>query len=1099
MKPCPQRLFALLALSFAPAALATPEFIEHVAANPVFGEPAAVTMREPEVPRAGEAVDLWLRIGYSFFYTDVAVYYTTDGSTPGGAFGVGSGSTQVLRGNGGAFNDVLFVRNEGSPGGNIDWWRATLPAAARDYARSIRYRVSAWHSAGGPEIFANNYGCADGTCDDPTAPASTASYVVKLAWPGAGAGQPDPAAGYPPISFWKEEAVFGNTYTAGMIDQNGVVYDMHFPTPGGIYGVGTRNEGYVDGLDTFPPGLPPGWRGQMHLNQAMPGIRVDGLTHWLSNPAAVSFTNVTQAYNPTSNTIRTTQRLATDGGAGQLEIEQFDFSPAGVAFPTTPGGDPLRHIYVKRLRLTYTGPQATKPLDVYWYLDPALNGGDGYDSMFFDAARGAMCAYDKTTRTVTGTGTGFSPPNEYNPTTDAGYLKNVALYLGAGMKTVPFGSGSGPFTTESWRDTSTDGGQGWIGQRVLLPAGQTWEVQFYMVGGHLRPEPVTDPMPGFDGVYDNQIAPAIDWLNAQNLGDLMSQTDAWWANWLSAGTTIDTPDDEYDALFRRGLLGTALHIDGVNGGVIAGFHNGAYPYVWPRDAVYAAITLARTGHWSEAAGVYRWMRDTTFRAFEIWGRKGFWRQKYSTDGFVIWGAPQIDETAVFPWGVFYQYLATGDAGVLSAYVEQIRDAVEAMTNDSADSRLRYEEAFSLVYSNNVWEDSYDTFTYSNANCWRGLEDARRAFSALGLPAEAADAAFWRDQIKGGLDARLDWDGENTDVSQLGIVYPFEVYAANDFRAARVVDRINGVRTRFNNTHCCAEPLVNFAGEFQDLINRYWGDSYWNGGPWFLSTAWYGMYYAMRQDVTAGKGDIDNHKYRMDLLIDRLGPVGFGAEQIAPAGSLLYPGQGDFVLQTAWPNAWESMSTFVDALMIFLDFVPDAPNNTLRIEPKLPSAWPTMTFNNVRLGPHAVNITVSESPNSVTHAFTNVSGAALSFDTAARIPPGRNVHAVKLNGAPAPYSFDGATGRVRVTQPLQTGVAAVTTLVVRHGLGAGPGDLNCDGLINNFDIDPFVLAILNAADYSAAYPGCDRANADVNLDDLVNNFDIDPFVALILGR
>ncbi|MBK8913379.1 MAG: hypothetical protein IPM64_02055 [Phycisphaerales bacterium] len=1090
-----RRCALLPALLLIPASLATPEFIEHHPAVGVFGEGPGVTMREPETAREGEPVELWLRIGFSFYYTDVAVYYTTDGSEPSGAMGVPGGTSQVLRGDGGAFGDVLFVRNEPSGAGNIDWWRAELPPATRGYGTTLRYRVSAWHSGGGPEIFGNNYGCSDNVCDNPSAPATTHATTVRLAWPGAGAGQANPGAGYPPVYFWKEEAVFGNTFTAGMLDQNGTVYDMHFPTPGGIYGVGTKNEGYVDGLDTFPPGLPAGWRGQMHLNQAMAGIRVDGLTHWMSNPNGVSFVGVQQAYHPTSNTVITSQRLMTDGGSGHIDVQQFDFAPYGVAFPVGAGGAPQRHIFIKRMRLTYSGPQPQREVDVYWYMDPALNGGDNYDVMFYDAARGVMCAYDKTTRSVTGTGAFFPDPDEYNPTTDGAYLKNVALYLGAGMKVLTAGQDNGPAATESWRDSSADNDRGWIGAKVVLTAGQPREVQFYMVGGHLRPEPITDPMPGADGVYDGQIAPAMDWLLASEQSDVMAQTDAAWAAWLEEGVTIDTPDDRYDELMRRGLLGTALHVDGVNGGVIAGFHNGAYPYTWPRDAAYAAVTLARTGHWAESEAVYRWMRETTYRPFEGWGRKGFWRQKYSTDGFVIWGAPQIDGTAVFPWGVWHHFLCTGDASILTDNVEQLRDAVEAMTRDSADPRLRWEEAFNLVYSNNVWEDSYDTFIYSNANVWRGLEDARAAFAAMGLFGDAAHAAGWRDLVKSGLDGRLDWDGENTDISQLGISYPFEVYAPTDFRVARVVDRINGVRKRFNDTFCCAEPLVNFAGEFEGLINRYWGDTYWNGGPWFLTTAWYGMYYAQRQDFTAGKGDIDNFKDRMDLLIDRLGPVGFGAEQIAPANSLLYPGQGDFVLQTAWPNAWESMSTFTDALMLFSGFSPDAPANVLRVAPKLPSEWATITFNNLRLGAHRVSVTAAEAARHATHAFTRHTPGALDFDTQVRIPPGFTIRSVTRNGDGWPYSFDGATGRVHVTGPLGAGV---TTVRVDFGRGAGAGDMNCDGLVNNFDIDAFVLAILSRTDYENAFPECDYLNADVDGSGLVNNFDIDPFVAMILS-
>jgi hypothetical protein len=59
-----------------------------------------------------------------------------------------------------------------------------------------------------------------------------------------------------------------------------------------------------------------------------------------------------------------------------------------------------------------------------------------------------------------------------------------------------------------------------------------------------------------------------------------------------------------------------------------------------------------------------------------------------------------------------------------------------------------------------------------------------------------------------------------------------------------------------------------------------------------------------------------------------------------------------------------------------------------------------------------------------------------------------------------------------------------------------GDLNCDGAINNFDIDPFVLALTNENGYKSQYPNCNRLLADVNNDGLVDNFDIDPFVRLL---
>ncbi len=61
-----------------------------------------------------------------------------------------------------------------------------------------------------------------------------------------------------------------------------------------------------------------------------------------------------------------------------------------------------------------------------------------------------------------------------------------------------------------------------------------------------------------------------------------------------------------------------------------------------------------------------------------------------------------------------------------------------------------------------------------------------------------------------------------------------------------------------------------------------------------------------------------------------------------------------------------------------------------------------------------------------------------------------------------------------------------------------GDLNCDGSVNFFDIDPFVLAVTDPVAYESAYPDCNILNADCNEDGAVDFFDIDPFVALITG-
>jgi probable HAF family extracellular repeat protein len=87
----------------------------------------------------------------------------------------------------------------------------------------------------------------------------------------------------------------------------------------------------------------------------------------------------------------------------------------------------------------------------------------------------------------------------------------------------------------------------------------------------------------------------------------------------------------------------------------------------------------------------------------------------------------------------------------------------------------------------------------------------------------------------------------------------------------------------------------------------------------------------------------------------------------------------------------------------------------------------------------------------------------------------------------------ADGSTIVGYGLHNGLTEAWVATVPAGAARRAGDLNCDGVVNNFDIDPFVLALTNPAGYQAAFPACNINNADVNNDGAINNFDIDPFV------
>lgn len=120
-------------------------------------------------PSIGSAVTLAFKVEYQFYTNTAALYYTTDGSNPSGAFGVPSGTTQVVMAN----FDCTF-----GGGQQIDVWKATIPG--QNICTTVKYTMSAWHSGGGDEIFANGPGspCNCGTPTNNSALATIFSYNV---------------------------------------------------------------------------------------------------------------------------------------------------------------------------------------------------------------------------------------------------------------------------------------------------------------------------------------------------------------------------------------------------------------------------------------------------------------------------------------------------------------------------------------------------------------------------------------------------------------------------------------------------------------------------------------------------------------------------------------------------------------------------------------------------------------------------------------------------------------------------------------------------------------------------------------------------------
>lgn len=63
----------------------------------------------------------------------------------------------------------------------------------------------------------------------------------------------------------------------------------------------------------------------------------------------------------------------------------------------------------------------------------------------------------------------------------------------------------------------------------------------------------------------------------------------------------------------------------------------------------------------------------------------------------------------------------------------------------------------------------------------------------------------------------------------------------------------------------------------------------------------------------------------------------------------------------------------------------------------------------------------------------------------------------------------------------------------------PGDMNCNGVVDFSDINPFVVAMTSKSQYESNFPNCYYTNADCNQDGSVDFLDINAFVALVSAQ
>ncbi|RYE23266.1 MAG: hypothetical protein EOP51_11090, partial [Sphingobacteriales bacterium] len=159
-------LFIAVFLFTAFCAVAEPNYVYHEATTSTIGC-GGFQYRSVLTPNSSQPMTIGFKLEFASYWNQARIYYTTDGSAPSGAFGTGNGTTQVV--------NATYQCGFGSPGVS-EVVNGVIPA--QPAGTIVRYIVSAWHSAGGNEIFANGPGAPCGACGTITNSSSLATIFT---------------------------------------------------------------------------------------------------------------------------------------------------------------------------------------------------------------------------------------------------------------------------------------------------------------------------------------------------------------------------------------------------------------------------------------------------------------------------------------------------------------------------------------------------------------------------------------------------------------------------------------------------------------------------------------------------------------------------------------------------------------------------------------------------------------------------------------------------------------------------------------------------------------------------------------------------------
>jgi GH15 family glucan-1,4-alpha-glucosidase len=291
-------------------------------------------------------------------------------------------------------------------------------------------------------------------------------------------------------------------------------------------------------------------------------------------------------------------------------------------------------------------------------------------------------------------------------------------------------------------------------------------------------------------------------------------------------------------LFKKSLE-IIRGLQGPDGGITATPVDDAYPYVYPRDAVFMTTAMNALGEFEGSKNFYRFLKGVRRPNGELF-------QRYNRGLPYVTNEREVDITPIVIQGVYDTFCRSGDAWFLDEMWGLVQECV-AFTRSAIDSDVGLVYTINSIHENWKLEEGFEIWT--NSAAVKGLLDASRIAGALGRRDEELAWARSSKRLLGRMLEKLYDEASGTfikvlqttgdsitapDMSQLAPFY-FGIYRDDDMLARTLEDLRGSLWNR---------GIGGFARfrDFEIVDDWHW----YTGGTaavWPLFTIWAARFYA----------------------------------------------------------------------------------------------------------------------------------------------------------------------------------------------------------------------------------------------------------------